>query len=410
MAYQVLDKTSVIEYISNIDTIREYLGYGELKSEEIGDGNLNYVYIIKNITTDKAIIVKQAVPFLRCVGENFPLSKDRMTYEIRALKEFAKISHNSVPTIYHADEEMSLVAMQYLDEHLILRKGLIASIEYPNFAEHISSFLANSLFKTSSLYLSSGHKRDLIAKFNSNKELCKITEDFVFTFAFMEHETNNENAKDNDTAKDLYKDIEFKKAVLRLKNKFMNQTDALLHGDLHTGSIMVNQTDTYIIDPEFAFVGPFGFDIGAIIGNLIASFVSHLLQDSDEDYRVWVLRNIKDILVKFEDKFLRLWNEHKYSALREEGFIDDYYFEDYQKEFMQDILQDTIGYAGCKLARRVFGIAGVEDIRGIKEDEIKAEAEKLALDIAKALVKNSKTIEDADDLIDILIRFQKSVR
>jgi 5-methylthioribose kinase len=333
-----------------------------------------------------------------------------MTYEIRALNEFAKITTNSVPTIYHADEEMSVVAMQYLDEHIILRKGLIASTEYPMFAEHMSFFLANSLFKTSSLYLQSKEKRELIGKFNSNTELCKITEDFVFTFAFMEHETNNENAKNNDVARELFIDSEFKKSVLSLKYKFMNQTDALLHGDLHTGSIMANESDTYVIDPEFAFVGPFGFDVGALVGNLIASFVSHLVQDENESYRVWVLKSIKDILVMFEDKFLRLWSEHRYSALRVDGFIDDYYFEDYQKEFMKNILKDTVGFAGCKLARRVFGIAGVEDIRGIEEEEIKASAEKLALDIARELVKGYQQVESVDDIIDVLIRFQKSIK
>jgi 5-methylthioribose kinase len=410
MSYRVLDKSSVCEYVSSIDTITQYLGQGKLIAEEIGDGNLNYVYIVKNISTDKSIILKQAVPYLRCVGEEFPLSKERMTYEIRALNEFAKITTNSVPTIYHADEEMSVVAMQYLDEHIILRKGLISSTEYPMFAEHMSSFLANSLFKTSSLYLQSKEKRELIGKFNSNTELCKITEDFVFTFAFMEHETNNENAKNNDVARELFIDSEFKKSVLSLKYKFMNQTDALLHGDLHTGSIMANESDTYVIDPEFAFVGPFGFDVGALVGNLIASFVSHLVQDENESYRVWVLKSIKDILVMFEDKFLRLWSEHRYSALRVDGFIDDYYFEDYQKEFMKNILKDTVGFAGCKLARRVFGIAGVEDIRGIEEEEIKASAEKLALDIARELVKGYQQVESVDDIIDVLIRFQKSVK
>jgi 5-methylthioribose kinase len=410
MSYQVLNIDTIIEYALNIEAIKEYLEDGKIVANEIGDGNLNYVYILTNITNEKAIIIKQAVPYLRCVGEEFPLSKERMTYEIIALKEFAKIAPTNIPKVYYADEEMSLVAMEYLKDHIIMRKGLIDSTEYPLFAEHITTYLANALFKTSSLYLQSSQKRELIDKFNSNKELCKITEDFVFTFAFMDHETNSPHSKDNETARELFKDNEFKKEVLRLKYKFMTQTDALLHGDLHTGSIMINKDETYIIDPEFAFVGPFGFDVGAIVGNLIASYVSHLVQDADEEYRVWVLRAIKDILIKFEDKFLRLWNDTKESALRVNSFIDDYYFEDYQKDFMKTILQDSIGYAGCKLARRVFGIAGVEDIRGIEEQELKDRAEKIALDIARVLVKESKNIDSVDNIIDVLIKFTKAYK
>lgn len=53
-----------------------------------------------------------------------------------------------------------------------------------------------------------------------------------------------------------------------MKEKFMTQAQALVHGDLHTGSIMINQTETYVIDPEFAFYAPIGFDVGAVIASL----------------------------------------------------------------------------------------------------------------------------------------------
>lgn len=410
MSYEILNKSTVINYLEKIQSVCDYLGYDEWCAEEIGDGNLNYVYIVKNIATQKGIIVKQAVPYLRCVGEDFPLSKDRMTYEIRALLELANICPQNIPTIFHTDEDMSVVVMQYLDNHIIMRKGLIQSIEYPYFVEHITTYLAHVLFKTSSLHLHSAQKRALMDKFNKNTELCKITEDFVFTFAFMEHKTNNDNVKNNQVAYDLFKDHEFKKDVLKLKYKFMTQTDTLLHGDLHTGSIMINKEETFIIDPEFAFFGPFGFDIGAIIGNLCASFVSHIIQDKHEEYRVWLLRTIKEILVKFEEKFLKLWSEHKESALRVDGFINDYYFEDFQKEFMLGVLRDSVGYAGCKLARRVFGIAGVEDIRGIKEEEIKKDAEALAIQLAKSFVKEAKHITCADNVIDIILSKTKGMK
>ena len=33
----------------------------------------------------------------------------------------------------------------------------------------------------------------------------------------------------------------------------MNNAQALLHGDLHTGSIFANEQGVKVIDPEFAF-------------------------------------------------------------------------------------------------------------------------------------------------------------
>lgn len=54
--------------------------------------------------------------------------------------------------------------------------------------------------------------------------------------------------------------------------RFCERAQALIHGDLHTGSIMVTHDSTQVIDPEFAFYGPMGFDIGAFLGNLILAF------------------------------------------------------------------------------------------------------------------------------------------
>ncbi|MEA2091841.1 MAG: S-methyl-5-thioribose kinase, partial [Campylobacterota bacterium] len=222
MEYKELCVSSVISYLESVKEVMDYFGGDELKAIEIGDGNLNYVYLVSSISdAKKALIVKQAVPYLRCVGEEFALSRERMTYEIRALSKFKEIAPDFVPNLYHTNEEMSIVVMEYLQSHIILREGLTAKQKYPNFSEHISTYLACTLFETSSLSLDSACKRELIAEFNSNTELCKLTEDFVFTFAFMENETNDaDNVKDNSLAKKLFADMEFKEKVLDLKYKF----------------------------------------------------------------------------------------------------------------------------------------------------------------------------------------------
>ena len=403
MSYYILDKTNIASYLYQIDTIKEYFENAELSINEIGDGNLNFVFIIKSkADTSKALILKQAVPYLRCVGEEFPLDRERMTYEIRALQTYSKNTPNYTPKIYHANEMMSVVVMEFLGEHIIMRKGLIASAFYTNFSEHMSDFLAQNLFKTSSLYLNSKSKRSLVDKFNANTQLCKLTEDFVFTFAFMKNETNDAYADNHPLAKELFTDMNFKKSILKLKYKFMTQSDALLHGDLHTGSIMLNCDETYVIDPEFAFVGPFGFDIGALLGNLVMSYTSHVAQEGSSTYSHWVLQTIQEILEKFEIKFLLLWQEQEESALITKSFIDKEYLDIYKNEFMLNILQESIGFAGAKMARRMFGIAGVEDIREIQELTIRDKAIKQTLQIANTFVTSYETIQNTDELINII--------
>lgn len=404
MNYKVLDAGSIVEYISNVKSVMDYFGSDEIRAEEIGDGNLNYVYKISSIANpQKALIAKQAVPFLRCVGEDFPLSRERMTYEIRALQKFYKIFPSFVPKIHYASEEMSLVVMDYLGSHIIMRKGLMDSVKYKNFSDHISTYMAAMLFYTSSLYLSSSDKRELIGRFNGNTELCKLTEDLVFSFAFMEHQTNdNENVKENPEAEKLFADMEFKERVLELKYKFMTQSDALLHGDLHTGSIMINDKETYVIDPEFAFVGPFGFDVGALLANLVNNYVHHSVVTKDKDFQEWLLVTIKEVLEKFGEKFLNFWKEYRNSALLVYGYLDESTLQNYKERFVKNILRDSAGFAGCKMARRVYGVAGVAEIRGIENPDLRAEAEKMALKIAREFVIKHDKIESVDEILEII--------
>jgi 5-methylthioribose kinase len=400
MNYQIFTAQTIKEFLQKQPKIKEFFDDENLISQEIGDGNVNFVFIVKSKKDPtKALIAKQAVPYLRCAGESFPLSRDRMKFEIRALKSCENLAPKYTPKIYFADEDMSLVVMEYLSDHIILRKGLIDRVYYENFSDHISTFLANTLFKTSSLYLQSKQKRQMMDEFNKNIELCKLTEDFVFTTAFMDHHTNEIDENCKDEAKELFSKMDFKRNVLKLKYIFMTRSDALLHGDLHTGSIMVNEKDSFVIDPEFAFFGPFGFDIGALIANLINVYISHFYTTKDSAYQEWLLQNIKSIYSEFESKFLTLWDESDDSALIIVNFIDQEILQNYKKEFMKNIFQESIGYAGCKMARRVFGIAGVEEIRGIDDLDIRKEANLHALRVGINLIKEYENIENIDQLI-----------
>ncbi len=96
-----------------------------------------------------------------------------------------------------------------------------------------------------------------------------------------------------------------------LKWAFLTRGEALLHGDLHTGSVMVTETDTRVIDPEFAFFGPIGFDVGAVLANLMLSYLAQNGHPGEPDaiaaYRHWLLDTVEAVWTGFETKFLALW-------------------------------------------------------------------------------------------------------
>jgi len=69
---------------------------------------------------------------------------------------------------------------------------------------------------------------------------------------------------------------------------------------------------------------------------------------------------------------------------------------------MNNILKDSVGFAGTKMARRVYGVAGVAEIRDIKDSTLRAEAESLALKIAREFVMNYETIKNVDEIMEIV--------
>lgn len=403
MSYQVLNTESLVSYIKKTPSLWNYFDKKEISIQEIGDGNLNFIFLVTSCVNPKQqLIIKQAIPYLRCVGENFSLSKERIHYEIAAFQQYLKHTPQLIPKIFHIDENMCLFAMQYFESHMIMRQGMIKSTVYPKFADHISTFLSENLFKTSSLYLNSYEKSQLIAQFNSN-ELRQLTEDFVFTFPYMDNPTNKIRPKMRALVENVWRDIEFKQRMLQLKDLFMNKADALLHGDLHTGSILINQEETIVIDPEFAYMGPFGFDLGAILANLIMSWISHMvLNSAKSDYSNWILNLIEELWQRFEQKFLSLWDQRPDTALVNHGFFLAHELSQYKQKFMLNLLQETIGFTGCKIARRQWGVAGVADIRGIQNEEVAIQAETIAISIARHFVVHYRNFKKIQDMIKIL--------
>ncbi len=411
MSYSILDKASLPAYLADLPAVTNILGTGGLLDiEEVGDGNLNYVYKIRRADDpQRAIVLKQAVPYLRMVGEEWPLSRQRMTFEIRGLQLYNELVPDFVPTIYHADEEMSVLAMQFLDAHIILRHGMIDGVVYPRIGSDIGTFLAETLFKTSALGMESIERRRLMSKFILNDELCKLTEEFIFTFPLMEHASNYSNGATDAYARTaLRNDAEYKLRVLKLKDSFITKSDALLHADLHTGSFMVNESETYVIDMEFAYFGPFGFDIGKIIANFLLSYTSHFYHSDDDVYQEWVLTEAMKIWRVFESRFLALWAEQGDSAMLIDGLLADDELAEYKRRFLLDIFHDTIGFCGCSLARRTVGIAGVADIRDIPDKQRRSELEITNLELSKLLVLQHDKIDSIEDLEATLRAFYDS--
>ena len=406
--YQPLEVSTIKNFIENSDKIKNIIGdTKEIEIKEVGDGNLNLVFFVES--KKNSICIKQPLPYLR-VLKDWPLTLKRSYYE----SEYMNIHSNHVadlmPKIYDFDPELCTITMEKLYPHIIMRHGLINATKYENFAEDISTFMAKTLFFTSDLYLKANQKKELNSRFIMNTELCKITEDLIFTDPYMYNKNNRWTTPHLDKQKkEIENNDDLKIAVSRLKIKFMSESQSLLHGDLHTGSIMVSENDTKVIDPEFAFYGPIGFDVGALLANLLMNFFSQNGHENNngerKEFKKWILNLINMIWIKFENKFCNLWDEYpEGDGYPRQLFNNKQIIKREQKNYIQNIYNDSIGFAGAKIIRRIFGFAHNIDFDWIKDDKMRAICENKCANLGIEMQINSSKYRDISSLIEAAIK------
>ena len=108
------------------------------KVREVGDGNLNLVFIVEG--PKGAVVVKQALPYVRLVGDSWPLPLKRSFFEYHALSRQAERDPGMVPEIFHFDAGQAIIVMEFLSPHIILRRALIAGQELPKIAKDLGLF------------------------------------------------------------------------------------------------------------------------------------------------------------------------------------------------------------------------------------------------------------------------------
>jgi 5-methylthioribose kinase len=393
--YRILREADLRDYLAPYPAVAARLGGSPAAWSigEVGDGNLNLVFIVKGASG--GVAVKQALPYVRLVGESWPLPLSRAHYEHQALTLQGRLAPGLVPALLHHDPALALTAMELLEPHIIMRKGLIAGTRYPRFVDDITTFLARTLFFTSDLAVPAAQKKAGIAAFAGNHALCKITEDLIFTDPYRVAEQNRWTSPWLDaTAAHFREDLDLHVAISRLKLKFMASPEALIHGDLHTGSIMVTEIETRVIDPEFAFYGPMGFDIGAVIGNLLMSYLAsegHQRSPGERrSFEAWVLETIEGVWTRFAEKFVQLWRgEAKgdaYPAMLFAGPDGAARLETERQAYMKRLFEDTVGFAAAKIIRRILGLAHNIDFEWIEDPRGRAVCEARSLRLARGMM------------------------
>ena len=447
------DEASVRVYLAARPALAERLGGApaDWTVEELSDGNLNFVFLVRgpgaggaasSSSDGGALVLKQALPYIR-IDKGWPLPASRAGVEAAALEEHGRLAPGAVPTLYSYDPASSVLAMEWVRPPAAVVRGLLnGGGIVPGLAGDVARYLARTAFGTSLFALPSPAWRELAARF-PNAPLCGLTEKVVFDDPFHDAPTNADHGPAAAACPALAaalaalkSDAAARAAGAAAKARFCEQRQALLHGDLHTGSVMgvaVGATSDWealeeaaeaasggggsgpgarraavIIDPEFACAGPVAWDAGKFAANLLIAFLaadgrrgSSSSPGGGEDTAVshqqaWLAASIPAFWATFTTSFAELWDGAAAAgtggALAPAPLVGADALDGaqalalHQQTFFADTLDGALRFGGAVLLRRVVGIAQVSDFRGLPDPACRGRAMAAALRVGRDML------------------------
>ena len=373
-----------------VEVLHRFDAEEETECREIGDGNINYVFQVRSLRDGHSVIVKQADRLLRSSGR--PLDLYRNKIEAAVLKLEGELAPGLVPEVYYYDEIMAATSMEDVSACRNLRRELMADRFYPHLSEKISSFLADTLLPTTDLVLDAEEKKRRV-RFYTNPELCKITEDLVLTEPYYDYKGRNILTKGNEAfvSTFLYSDAALHAEVASLRLGFMNNAQALLHGDLHSGSIFLNESDLKVLDPEFAFYGPMGYDIGNVIGNLFFAWANKAFTAPEtQAFCDQIAGCIEAVFDLTQEKLSRRYDELVTLPL--------YRVPAFRQSWLDGVMADSVGYAGTEIIRRTVGDSKVMELDSVTDPSVKIPMERALLKLGIALIKQRRQLRSGREI------------
>lgn len=321
----------------------------QLDMSDLSDGYLNdVVRVSSRKDPSKTVIVKHAPPYIKGLGPEYPLTDDRGDLEYRALVRFNEACPGSVvrPLGYH--DKNKVLCLEDYPQHVVYRKWLLAGNVDENIARKLARDIAIVHRKTHVATLGQGEFDALIKEFR-NPALSKITDDFIFSKPFSADDpTNHWSVELEGKAHNVHHSPEILDVVRAMHKLFQEKKEALIHGDLHTGSALVGSSgqDIRMFDLEFAMVGPCAMDLGLLIANYIFCYYHHLLHEEDNDSHRKVAYKLIDICNITVDEYL----QHMSSSVGD------------REQYVEQLVSETAGFAGCEILSKLLGAGRVEDM------------------------------------------------
>ena len=383
MEYEILNENKVPAYLAGRAELAERIDAATVSVREVGDGNLNLVFICTD-AAQRSLVLKQSLPYVRVAGPSWELTAERSKYEAIGLREAHEASPDTAAEIYAYDEPQHVVAMEFLSDMVVWRTHLLDGGIALGADEACGRHIARLGFATSVHGRAAQEFRRARAA-SANPELSEITEDLVFTEPYIDHEHNEFDDAVAVHLQALRDDEHCRRVVSRLKLGFQTSNEALLHGDLHTGSIMVanaggdEPTGIKVFDTEFGTYGPVAFDLGMLMANGLFAQARAMVLDR-ESQLVWLEGFAERIWLAYAAELRSLWPTR----------VDRGFGDDVLEDWLVRTEADAVGFAACEVVRRLVGFAKVADIDALSVEDRVVATQRLRIWLWPRIVGRSK--------------------
>lgn len=351
---------------------------------EIGDGNINRVFRVS--AEDVSMVVKYASESA-VILPTIKLSRNRGDREGKYLALAGKYSRNMLPKVYFYDENRFMLFIEDFGSVSTLSDKLISG-DFDSFdVENMAIFTAETCFFTSR-YAITKPVKDHSDIFNFH-DLCKLTQQLVFEQPFYSHENNHFMPENRSFVEEnVYNNSLLKERAEELKHDFINNHEAVIHGDLHTASVFSIDGRNVVFDAEFSYNGPIAFDLGNILAHLLMTYFRWSVAPKSNGVDAeTIIRKAYEYLEIFRKRFSSLTD-----ASGKEELPDS-------KSIVERIISFSYGYAAVECLRRVIGLAKAPIFTRDLSDGERAAIERCLILAGRELLEKDHCFVSANDLL-----------
>jgi 5-methylthioribose kinase len=253
-----LDDANLADYLEQVGLRRSDEPIGVIG---VGDGNINFVRRIR-IGADRTLVVKQA----RAALERFPeyeVSTERIEFERRygqVVHERADDVAGLLPRLLHHDAAAKVLVMEDVGPGPRLDAELGEGRIPHDALRVLGEYLGRVHVATAD------HAQELAAEFH-NDEMRALHGEHIFSLPYEPNDFPISAELRAKAEKQLSREG-VRERIRALRGRYYEERQALVHGDVQAGNIVLQQGRPRLLDAEIAHVGDPMFDLGTALAHL----------------------------------------------------------------------------------------------------------------------------------------------